>query len=1158
VMPTPSSTGQATNNLGEWLMPKASITPRMAVTVNSALNAAQSAGSTAWNAAKSVGQTVVNTAQTAGRSVLNTAQTAGRSVMRAAQTLGQGVVKTVGGLGRSLWNTARSAGQAAWTSAKNLGARAVATGRSLGSRALSGAARLGSAAWTTTRDTAGRIVGTVSRLGSAAGQKVAGVAGRAFQTAESLGGRAVDFAHTIANHLSGSSLCKAAGAFALKGYNAVKGVVSHAWNTTKQWGGKAVNVAKSVGSRLWQTASGLGSRAWAGAKNTVSRISATVKNLGQSAWSTAKRLGQSAWTTAKSLGTRAWTTAQSVGKGVLNTAKTLGQTAWNTAKTAGKAVWNTAKSMGQTALNAAKTAGQAVWNKASSAASALYGLANRLTGGAVSKVTGMAQAILGKAAGVLSFVMGIARSLASSAINAARSWVSKALSTAQRLGRQAISAATGLAQKAAAAAGRLAQQAWTTAQRLATQAAATAKRLATSAATAARTVVTKAISTAKSLAGRAWSTAKSLAGQAWSTAKSLAGRAWTTVKGWGGKVVSVAKAVGGKVVGIAKTIGGKVIGVAKTLGVDKAWHAVQSLGSKAISIVKEAGAALKNRFGRLAAVAAKAVNLASYLLPERLAMTAAGLACRTLGCAVSTIVKQGGNTSTQAADFSTDVIPVVSTVKSTCTALNGVNPITGKKVTTAERLAALASAGIDVVSYLAAPETFGGSLLADAEARAALKLIATRGKYAMTGYDLLTAGPLAVLEKKVGGAIVKKVIDQVAEKFFKKEAVKIGEKELEKGAVKAGEKVVEHGAVKAGEKAVAHDAVKAGPTADDLAYKKWQSFDGAKDAAAALQKAAVPRPFRTQVMESFDIRTMRVRTAGPDEYGSRYYDGVDAKPSGRYLFETFPASRESLALLPQWNKMTGIQQWKIRPGALIIEGQTSPQGRFGGGQVQKYILNPETDLINPAVEKFLKKESVKVGEKMVENGVVKAGEKGAAKVRATAPTPDGAHTIKVTPSGRVVRCSTCTELRAQYPQVLANRSDLHNRLLVIEQKALDPARAAEAAQEAAIIETEMRQITEGMQDLHPGKQGKHVLGHNNFQPGKSELTYPDPAGLLRRFGGTGTPVRGVYGSLDYRERVDFGAVIGTYVDPVSGARLPTTKGIIHHSTTGAHIVPARP
>ena len=41
-MPTPSSTSQAASSLGLWLMPRASITHRMAVTVNSALKPAHS------------------------------------------------------------------------------------------------------------------------------------------------------------------------------------------------------------------------------------------------------------------------------------------------------------------------------------------------------------------------------------------------------------------------------------------------------------------------------------------------------------------------------------------------------------------------------------------------------------------------------------------------------------------------------------------------------------------------------------------------------------------------------------------------------------------------------------------------------------------------------------------------------------------------------------------------------------------------------------------------------------------------------------------------------------------------------------------------------------------------------------------------------------
>jgi filamentous hemagglutinin len=85
-----------------------------------------------------------------------------------------------------------------------------------------------------------------------------------------------------------------------------------------------------------------------------------------------------------------------------------------------------------------------------------------------------------------------------------------------------------------------------------------------------------------------------------------------------------------------------------------------------------------------------------------------------------------------------------------------------------------------------------------------------------------------------------------------------------------------------------------------------------------------------------------------------------------------------------------------------------------------------------------------------------------------------------------------------------------------------------------------------------GKQGKHVPEHNNFQPGKSEWTHPDPQALLDQFGSTG--VRSAQ-----RELVDFGTLIGVYVDPATGAKTPTTRGVIHYDNAGgAHIVPTRP
>ena len=43
-----------------------------------------------------------------------------------------------------------------------------------------------------------------------------------------------------------------------------------------------------------------------------------------------------------------------------------------------------------------------------------------------------------------------------------------------------------------------------------------------------------------------------------------------------------------------------------------------------------------------------------------------------------------------------------------------------------------------------------------------------------------------------------------------------------------------------------------------------------------------------------------------------------------------------------------------------------------------------------------------------------------------------------------------------------------------------------------------------------------------------------------------------------KERVDFGKVIGQYVDSTTGNGTDPTIGIIHYGNKGAHIVPARP
>jgi hypothetical protein len=96
--------------------------------------------------------------------------------------------------------------------------------------------------------------------------------------------------------------------------------------------------------------------------------------------------------------------------------------------------------------------------------------------------------------------------------------------------------------------------------------------------------------------------------------------------------------------------------------------------------------------------------------------------------------------------------------------------------------------------------------------------------------------------------------------------------------------------------------------------------------------------------------------------------------------------------------------------------------------------------------------------------------------------------------------------------------------------------------------------------INPDKQGKHISGHNNFQPGKSIFTHPNPQALVNKFAGKGQPVNNNVprGQPGYKERVDFREVIGKYIDPATGQSVSTTKGIIHYAKDGVHIVPARP
>ena len=94
-------------------------------------------------------------------------------------------------------------------------------------------------------------------------------------------------------------------------------------------------------------------------------------------------------------------------------------------------------------------------------------------------------------------------------------------------------------------------------------------------------------------------------------------------------------------------------------------------------------------------------------------------------------------------------------------------------------------------------------------------------------------------------------------------------------------------------------------------------------------------------------------------------------------------------------------------------------------------------------------------------------------------------------------------------------------------------------------------------EAHERGRGKHMAGHNGHQEGGGipRGTMDDARDLLERFAGEGQ----VLNREGTRRRVDFGQIIGLYIDPETGRSGETTMGIIHTSEKkGEHIVPARP
>lgn len=119
-------------------------------------------------------------------------------------------------------------------------------------------------------------------------------------------------------------------------------------------------------------------------------------------------------------------------------------------------------------------------------------------------------------------------------------------------------------------------------------------------------------------------------------------------------------------------------------------------------------------------------------------------------------------------------------------------------------------------------------------------------------------------------------------------------------------------------------------------------YAGVREASEYLQSVGAPREYRVQILQSMDVETIRVNTAGADTYGLRFYGG-GSEAAGRYLVPTLPATRSDLAL-PPVNTMEHLAQFQIPERTTYLSGRVGPNFGYPGGGTQMYVNDP-SDLV---------------------------------------------------------------------------------------------------------------------------------------------------------------------------------------------------------------------
>ncbi len=85
-----------------------------------------------------------------------------------------------------------------------------------------------------------------------------------------------------------------------------------------------------------------------------------------------------------------------------------------------------------------------------------------------------------------------------------------------------------------------------------------------------------------------------------------------------------------------------------------------------------------------------------------------------------------------------------------------------------------------------------------------------------------------------------------------------------------------------------------------------------------------------------------------------------------------------------------------------------------------------------------------------------------------------------------------------------------------------------------------------------------IVASGKRKGNRCTFTHHDANGLLKKFAGKGQPIHDIPSPCDYRERVDFGQIIGDYSAPRSHKKVETSWGEIHYTKDGAIIIPVMP